>query len=60
MKLRCKEVVMTTIYQYDDGKVIFVYHPDKTLRLINVVHDDEAIANKVLDTIIARLRTFGD
>ena len=51
---------MTTIYQYDDGKVIFVYRPDKTLKLINVVHNDEVIANKVADVIIARLRTIGD
>lgn len=50
---------MTTIYQYDDGKIIFVYNQDSTLKLINVVHDDVEIANKVADAIIARLKSYG-
>ena len=52
---------MTTTYQFDDGKVIFVYRSDNTLKLINVVHSDVAIANKVADAIIARIRSsLGD
>lgn len=47
---------MTTIYQYEDGKIIFVYNQDGVIRLINVVHDDVTVANKVADAIIAKLR----
>ena len=43
---------MTTIYQYNDGKIIFVYGRNKILKAINVVHDDINVANKVADEII--------
>lgn len=54
------EMIMTTTYQYDDGKIIFVYNQDNTLKLINVVHDNLEVANKVADAIVARLKSFGE
>ena len=51
---------MTTTYQFDDGKIVFVYRRDGTLKLINVVHHDKHSATKVADAILTRLKSFGE
>ena len=49
---------MSTTYQFEDGKIIFVYRDDGSLKLINVVHSDESIANIVADKLICWLRNI--
>jgi len=46
---------MTTVYQYIDGKVIFVTDKDDNIKLVNVVASDIEDANQVADYIISEL-----
>ena len=47
---------MNTVYQFEDGKLIFVYSKDGWLKSVNVVHDDENVADRVISYLKALLR----